>query len=66
MRVSVNGERREVAIESTVSDLLEALLLDPDAHVVWHNGAIVERERYDDLVPAKNDRLDVVRLAGGG
>jgi thiamine biosynthesis protein ThiS len=66
MRLSINGELREAAKHTTVSELLESLLLDPDAHVVWRNAAIVERERYDDMLLAENDQLDVVRLAGGG
>jgi sulfur carrier protein len=66
MRLSVNGENREVAEGSTVNDLLEALLLDPEAHVVWRNGEMVERDSYDGMQLAENDLLDVVRLAGGG
>jgi len=66
MKVSVNGESREIDGNTTVFELLESLALDPDATVVERNGLVLERERYDDTLLGKGDVLEVLRFVGGG
>jgi thiamine biosynthesis protein ThiS len=66
MKVTVNGETRELTGSTTVFDLVESLGLDPDAIVVERNGEVVDRERYDDTRLAAEDTLELVRFVGGG
>ena len=66
MQVTVNGETREVAEQTTVAALLEALGLRADVTVVQRNGDVVERDRYGDTALAVGDTLELVRFVGGG
>ena len=50
----------------TLGALLEELRLSPSAVVVERNRDIVPRESLRDLVLADGDRLEIVRLVGGG
>jgi thiamine biosynthesis protein ThiS len=65
MRLTVNGEQRQVAAR-TVLDLLEELGLQPTRTVVEQNAAIVNRASYQDTVLAEGDVLELVGIVGGG
>ncbi len=65
MRLTVNGEQRDVAAR-TVFDLLGELGLEPARTVVERNAVIVDRALYHDTVLAEGDILELVRLVGGG
>lgn len=66
MRITVNGEDRELAEGATVQRLLEELRLRPEATVVERNGEIVDRTSYGDAVLLQNDVLELIRFVGGG
>lgn len=66
MNVMVNGERREVAAETTVAGLLEMLGLGAEATVVQLNTGIVDRTRFADTPISEGDALELVRFVGGG
>ncbi len=65
MKLTINGEAREVAAE-TIWGLLEELGLHPQGTVVERNREIVDREAYRDTRLAEGDILELVRLVGGG
>jgi len=65
MKLTVNGEAREVAAR-TVLGLLEELGLQPARTVVEQNAVIVSREVYGDTLLKDGDVLELVRLVGGG
>jgi len=64
--ITVNGERREVAPDTTVAGLLDQLALKPEATVVQRNDDILDRARYNDTRLAPGDVLELVRFVGGG
>ena len=66
MRLTINGQERDCAEGSTLGALLEELRLSPSAVVVERNRDIVPRESLSYLVLADGDRLEIVRLVGGG
>ncbi len=67
MRVTVNGEGREVAAPSpTVADLVREMGLAGKRIAVERNGAIVPKSRYQDTTLAAGDRLEIVAAVGGG
>lgn len=66
MTVIVNGEPRDLAPGSSVSELLEALALNPKTVVAQLNDDIVERGQFDATVIQDGDRLELVRFVGGG
>ncbi len=65
MKLTINGEGREVAA-ATVLALLEELGLNPQATVVELNHAIVDRGAYQETALADGDVLELVRIVGGG
>ncbi len=66
MKITVNGEHKDVGGVSTLSALFEMLQIVPNALVVEHNGTIVDRERYANIVLKEGDVLELVRFVGGG
>ena len=63
----VNGTRREVPAETTLSGLLESLDLDPRMVVVEHNRTILrDRDKYSLIVLEHGDALEIVQFVGGG
>ena len=65
MKLTINGESREVAA-GTVLSLLEELGLHPQGTVVERNRQIVDREAFRDTDLSEGDVLELVRLVGGG
>ena len=65
MKLTINGESREVAAD-TVLDLLEELGLHPQGTIVERNREIVDREAYRETHLSEGDVLELVRLVGGG
>jgi len=65
MKLTINGEHREVAA-TTVLGLLEELGLNPVATMVELNKAIVDRTGYSETILAEDDLLELVRIVGGG
>jgi len=65
MKLTINGEHREVAA-TTVLGLLEELGLNPVAIMVELNKAIVDRTGYSETILAEDDLLELVRIVGGG
>jgi thiamine biosynthesis protein ThiS len=66
LRITVNGELKEVPGPATVADLLRHLNLDPRTIVVELNRQIVRRPRLDETVLAEGDSVELVHFVGGG
>ena len=66
MKVSINGEPREVAPGTTLAQLVAGLSLGGLRVAVERNFNIVPRELYDATVLEEGDRLEVVTFVGGG
>lgn len=66
MRLSINGEDRQVGDGLTVVQLLESLSLDPRKIALERNLEIVPRSTYGEVVLADGDRLEIVHFIGGG
>ena len=66
MKITVNGETREVPSGMTVADLLGELDLPPKHVAVEVNLELVPRTSHRERVLCEHDRLEVVTLVGGG
>ncbi|HEX9545220.1 MAG TPA: sulfur carrier protein ThiS [Pyrinomonadaceae bacterium] len=66
LRVQINGEIRNVADHSTLSDLVDELSLAPARIAVELNGEVVRRNKWTETVLSEGDRLEVVHFVGGG
>jgi len=66
VRVTINGEEREVEAPVSVRALLRALGLEPAKIAVERNLEIVPRSQYDAVEVTEGDRLEIVHFIGGG
>jgi thiamine biosynthesis protein ThiS len=66
MRITVNGDIREIETGASLDDLLQLLSLDPRMVVVEHNRAIVRRPALDATRLADGDQVELVHFVGGG
>ena len=66
VRLTVNGEFREVPAETTVRELLGILDLTGARVAVEHNGTVVKKDGFPDTVLADGDVMEIVQFVGGG
>jgi thiamine biosynthesis protein ThiS len=64
--LEVNGKRVELEQPVGLLGYLEQLGVNPRAVAVEHNGEIIERAAYESVVLREGDRLEIVRMVGGG
>ena len=66
MRVTINGEPRDVAEGTTVADLIHHLQLNDRRIAVELNCDIIVRELYTPRLLADGDEVEIVHFVGGG
>ena len=66
MRLTINGEAREVTDGTTLPALLITLGLKVGTVVIEHNGTALLRSEVERAVLAGGDRLELVRAVAGG
>jgi thiamine biosynthesis protein ThiS len=64
--LTLNGKPKELPADSTIASMLEGLGIDRRMVAVAHNGEVIPRDRYDGFVLNEGDRVEVVRMVGGG
>lgn len=64
--ITVNGEPRQVAEGSTISQLLESMELVGKRLAVECNQEIVPKSTHQTAVLNENDTLEIVHAIGGG
>ena len=66
MKLQLNGQVRDTPELATVADLAAWLALPAFGSAVELNGAVVRRADHPTTPLRDGDRLEVVRLVGGG
>lgn len=66
MRVTVNGEPKEIREHLSVAELLEELQANRGACAVEVNRQLVPRRQHADRRLAEGDEVEIVTLVGGG
>jgi thiamine biosynthesis protein ThiS len=66
MRLTINGKPLDAPRLATVADLAAWLELPSFGSAVELNGAVVRKAEHADTELNDGDRLEVVRLVGGG
>ena len=66
MRVTVNGEEREVPAGTTVAGLIALLGIEGGRIAVEVNREIVPKSEHGSHALAEGDRLEIVTMVGGG
>jgi len=66
MKVTINGETKELESEVTLSRLLELFSLPSQRVAVELNREVVRRQAWDSTVVRDDDRIEIVHFVGGG
>lgn len=66
MRITVNGEPRDLDGPATVAGLLELLEVPREATAVEVNRVLVPRSQHAARALADGDAVEIVTLVGGG
>lgn len=66
MRLTINGESRETPALATLAELAEWLGLPAFGSAIELNGEVVPKSLHGQSPLKEGDRLEVVRLVGGG
>ena len=66
MRLTVNGESREVEPGTTIAGLVGLLGADSRRVAVAVNGTVIPRASHPDRVLAEGDEIEVIEPVGGG
>jgi thiamine biosynthesis protein ThiS len=66
MRLTINGEMRELPPVSTLAELIATLELDTHKVAVERNLEIVPRSLHRHTPVADGDRIEIVHFIGGG
>jgi sulfur carrier protein len=64
--LQVNGKAVELERATPLLAYLERIGVNPRAIAVEHNGEIIERTAFGDVVLREGDRVEIVRMVGGG
>jgi thiamine biosynthesis protein ThiS len=66
LRITLNGEPRDLAGPLTVTDLLAQLQIDARRVAVEHNLTVVKRDAFDRTTVNDGDEIEIVNFVGGG
>lgn len=66
MKITLNGKDEVLKEGTTVAELIDLKGLDPGAVIVEHNYDLAKKEVWAGIVLKENDRLEILRLVGGG
>ncbi len=64
--VTINGERRRLASNTTLAGMIAEIGLDPLRVAVERNLAIVPRSTFGQVVVEDGDEYEIVHFVGGG
>ena len=66
MKLTINGQKRELTEVENVAALIEQLGMRHDRVAVELNRELVPRDRWGTTPVAEGDRLEIVHFVGGG
>lgn len=66
MRVTVNGEERELPEGTTLDALIQRLALAPDRLAIERNREVVRRADWPHITLSEDDRIEIIHFVGGG
>lgn len=66
IQITLNGEARQIPTSLTINGLFELLQMSPEAIIVERNQTVVPRSTFATLTLEPGDRIELMRLIGGG
>ena len=65
-KIQLNGDPYEINGGTNLNELLKKLKIQKNKVAIEVNGEIVQRNRYENLVLGKDDKVEIVHFIGGG
>jgi sulfur carrier protein len=66
LELQVNGEAKTCSADTSLSDFLKQIGLNPKLIAVEYNGEILARPLWESTRLQAGDRLEIVTIVGGG
>ena len=66
MKITCNGETKEITPDTTLVSFIKGMDLNPDTVVAECDGRIIKREEYDTLILQEENVVELIRFVGGG
>jgi len=64
--IAVNGEKRDIAPDTSLMELIGQLGLAPKSVAALINDEIIDRHTFGEKILAANDAVELVRFVPGG
>jgi sulfur carrier protein len=66
LRVTVNGEKRELPDGITLEALIDYLSLAPDRLAIERNQEVIRRADWPRTTISEDDKIEIIHFVGGG
>ena len=65
-KIQLNGDPYEINGRTNLNELLNKLKIQKNKVAIEVNGEIVQKDKYQNLVLKKDDKVEIVHFIGGG
>ena len=65
-KIQLNGDPYEINGRTNLNELLNKLKIEKNKVAIEVNGEIVQKEKYQNLILRKDDKVEIVHFIGGG
>ena len=65
-KIQLNGDPYEINYGTNLNELLNKLKIQKNKVAIEVNGEIVEKNKYQNLILNKGDKVEIVNFIGGG
>ena len=65
-KIQLNGDPYEINDRTNLNELLNKLKIQKNKVAIEVNGEIVQKDKYQNLVLRKDDKVEIVHFIGGG
>jgi len=65
-KIQLNGDPYEINGRTNLNGLLNKLKIQKNKVAIEVNGEIVQKDKYQNLVLRKDDKVEIVHFIGGG
>jgi thiamine biosynthesis protein ThiS len=66
MQVTINGEKRELAANLSISEMLKNLELPSERVAIELNKQVVRKKDWENIKVNDADKIEVIHFVGGG
>ena len=65
-KIQLNGDPYEINGRTNLNGLLNKLKIQKNKVAIEVNGEIIEKDKYQNLILRKDDKVEIVHFIGGG